>query len=230
MRGRGAYIVFEGIDGSGTTTHSRLLVNLLRGLGYCVSWVQEPSRGPIGSLIRSLLRDTLGDQRLMALLFAADRLEQVLRSVGPLLEKGCIVVSDRSWVSSLVYQSYDDMPGAASYDWVYTVNLYAPWIDVLVFIDVSPEVAFARIARQRAVLDEVEKLRYLTGLARRYRSIINSVPRVGVTVRERVYSERPIDNVARSISAKVIAALYYMESDGRLSLQRQRSVSGDRIG
>ena len=226
MGGKGAYIVFEGIDGSGTTTHSRLLVRVLRSLNYCATWVQEPSKGPIGGLIRSLLHRSLGDQRLMALLFAADRLEQALRAVKPLIDEGCIVVSDRSWVSSLVYQSYEEMPGAASLDWVYTVNRYAPRIDVLVFLDVSPEVAFARIARQRTALDEVERLRYLTGLARRYRSIIGGIPGVGAIVHERVYDERPVSSVARSVSAKVFAAIRYMEHDGRLSVQRHTTYRG----
>jgi dTMP kinase len=74
MVGRGYFIVFEGIDGSGKTTHARLLSKELRRRGYEVLQTAEPSMGRIGAFIREYVEHA--DRRRLveveALLFAAD--------------------------------------------------------------------------------------------------------------------------------------------------------------
>lgn len=207
----GAYVVLEGIDGAGTTTHSRLLAEGLQALGYCACLLGEPSRGEIGGLIRRALAGGPFSQRLLALLFAADRLEQAGR-VRECLSEGCVAVGDRSWVSSLAYQSYDGFPDPAPLDWVYTLNRYAPRPDVLVFLDVDPLVAYRRIVK-RAGRELPERLSHLQGLARQYERVIEIlaglVP-VIVRVKGTVKGyERPIDSVSRDVLTAVLAALNY---------------------
>ncbi|ALL00213.1 Thymidylate kinase [Pyrodictium delaneyi] len=211
---RGAYIVLEGIDGAGTTTHSRLLAKNLERLGYCTCLFEEPSKGDVGIVIRKILSQGPFDQRLLSLLFAADRL-MLRNSIEECLDRGCIAISDRSWVSSLAYQSYDGFPGSASPEWVYVVNRYAMRPDILIFLDVDPVIAYCRLGKRRGSRELPERLQALRGLARRYeyvlelvKGIIPLVVRVKGSINGR---ERPVESVSRDILTVVLAALRYWE-------------------
>src|SRR5262245_58804737 len=114
-RQRGRFIVVEGVDGSGSTTHTRLLAKALRKRGHRVHTNCEPTTGPVGGLIRQVLQKRItipgesGPKSLgwstMALLFAADRLDHLDSEITPALRKGEWVISDRYDLSSLAYQS-----------------------------------------------------------------------------------------------------------------------------
>lgn len=109
---RGRFIVLEGIDGAGTTTQRERLAGWLRGLGYAVHCTAEPSTGPVGKMIRSLLSASAEpfDPEAMALLFAADRRDHIHREIKPQLQAGAIVISDRYVLSSLAYQVSAGVP------------------------------------------------------------------------------------------------------------------------
>ena len=147
---RGILIAFEGIDGSGLTTHSRLLVERLTRAGYRVGYSKEPTWGPIGVLIRDMLLEPEVDHEILALLYAADRLWHLkIRScVGVslrrALEEGYIVVVDRYKYSSMAYQSL-----GAPLEWIEIVNSRAPEADLIVYLDVPPEIALSRITARR---------------------------------------------------------------------------------
>src|SRR5690606_1863349 len=106
MKERYPLIVFEGLDGAGTTSHSQALVRRLRPK-YSVSWTCEPTRGPVGLFVRELFEGKHGDRlpswEAMTLLFQADRamhrqyLEEELSRQ--------IVVCDRYWLSGMAYQT-----------------------------------------------------------------------------------------------------------------------------
>lgn len=101
------FVVLEGLDGAGTTTQTKLLVERLTARGIPAIATHEPTSGPIGTLIRRALRHDwprpegeLGSVEppswaTLALLFAADRLEHLQRVVDPALAQGKVVVSDR---------------------------------------------------------------------------------------------------------------------------------------
>ena len=140
---RGRFIVVEGADGVGSTTQLNLLVEGLRLAGRTVHQTAEPSKGPIGQLIRQVLsgeRPRTQIHKELALLFAADRLDHIGREVEPQLAAGVDVVSDRYPLSSLVYQSLD-LP----FDWVRELNRYAPPADVTVLISLPLEIAWQRL-------------------------------------------------------------------------------------
>lgn len=143
----GRFIAIEGIDGSGTTLQTRALALWLRQRGHDVVETHEPSAGPIGRLIRERLHvdATPIDPAALALLFAADRLEHVAHEINPARRQGAVVVSDRYLLSSLAYQSLD-----CELDWVRTINHAAPPPDLYLFLEVDPEVAFARVERRAA--------------------------------------------------------------------------------
>lgn len=99
------YLAIEGVDGAGKSTVATALVEHLTSLGHDVRFVREPGGTPLGEQIRSLLLH--GDDMAAwaeALLFAAQRAQLAAEVIGPALERGELVVSDRSYYSSLAYQ------------------------------------------------------------------------------------------------------------------------------
>jgi dTMP kinase len=104
---RGLLIAFEGGEGAGKTTQARLLAIWLREQGYDVIATQEPGATKVGMRLRALLLDTAHtgmSARAETLMYAADRAEHVDTLIGPALERGAVVVTDRFVDSSLAYQ------------------------------------------------------------------------------------------------------------------------------
>jgi dTMP kinase len=87
-----------------------------------------------------------------AVLFAVDRVEHLEKDVKPALKQGKIVVSDRCVYSSLAYQ------GAAGLDleWIEEINRFALPPNLVLYIDVPPEVVVKRIKRKKSVMERLE--------------------------------------------------------------------------
>ncbi len=143
---RGLFLTFEGIDGSGKSTQSRLLADTLRDAGHEVVLTREPGGSPGAEEIRRLLVE--GDTNRWSpeteiLLFNAARRDHLERTIRPALERGAIVISDRFADSTRVYQ------GAVRADLRPTVDaLHALIIgiepDRTFIIDMDPEAALKR--------------------------------------------------------------------------------------
>jgi dTMP kinase len=149
--GDGLFVVFEGIDGAGTTTQCERYAARLRARKRLVHVTREPSTGPIGSMIRLALTHRLAlpsahQAEAMALLFAADRLDHVAAEIDPHLRDGYVVLSDRYDLSSLTYQSTTSNigDGNATMSWIREINRHARRPDITLVLDVSPDVAAAR--------------------------------------------------------------------------------------
>ncbi|MCK4895695.1 MAG: dTMP kinase [Candidatus Heimdallarchaeota archaeon] len=144
----GLFICFEGIDGSGKTTHSRLIVERLCILGYDAVYTTEPTKWsePGKKLRESFFAPTRLPVEDEFKLFLKDRMYHVKSEVIPLLNDGKIVVTDRYYFSSVAYQ------GARGLDWHYILKenekiAIAPHL--VIFLDVPVDVALDRIASER---------------------------------------------------------------------------------
>lgn len=139
-------MVLEGLDGAGTTTQIRLLCDRLAREGRAHFETFEPTDGPVGRLIRSILARRVPALPLtVALLFAADRNQHVAGPHG-LIERagrGELVVSDRYLFSSLAYQSIE-----CGFERVLALNEGFPLPELLVFLDTPVAVSQARIGRR----------------------------------------------------------------------------------
>jgi dTMP kinase len=103
----GKFITFEGCEGCGKTTQAKMLQEYLLDRGKDVILSYEPGGTPVGKRVRELLLDAeCSEMRPIteALLFAADRVQQVEEVLLPALRKGWTVISDRFIDSSLAYQ------------------------------------------------------------------------------------------------------------------------------
>ncbi|MBO7642121.1 MAG: dTMP kinase [Alphaproteobacteria bacterium] len=102
---KGFFISFEGGEGTGKSTQVRLLANKLAEQGNLVRITREPGGTELSEKIRDILKTTSNIDSIteMLLLFAARR-EHFIKSICPLLEQNYIVLCDRFYDSSLVYQ------------------------------------------------------------------------------------------------------------------------------
>ncbi|MCC6214356.1 MAG: dTMP kinase [Polyangiaceae bacterium] len=182
----GRFVVLEGIDGAGTTTQARRLVDALRERGVDARLTAEPSAGPVGSLIRLALArrvvvaDAAGSRppgwATLALLFAADRLDHVEQEIAPALAAGAVVVCDRYDLSSLVYQSCTSPEGDGALPFVRAVNARALRPDLVFVLDVPPAVAAGRRAARGAPPELFERDSLQARLARGYARAEELVP------------------------------------------------------
>ena len=156
----GKFIVFEGIDGSGKSTQIRMISNRIQEQNLQVYTTFEPTAGPIGSLIRQMLSGKIKtDQRTLAFLFAADRMDHLVNEENGIrkkIDKGEFVLCDRYYFSSYAYHAqYMDM------EWVIHANSLNAEIlrpDLTIFIDVEPETCLERIKNNRSDFEMYEKI------------------------------------------------------------------------
>lgn len=194
-------IVLEGLDGAGTTTQSRRLVEHLRGRGRLAHLTREPSDGPIGRLIREMLTghhalpDGQISQSTFGLLFAADRLDHLQREVEPRLAAGALVVSDRWYHSSLAYQGT-----GADRDWIATLNARARRPDLTIFLQVRPEIAAQRRVAAGRVQELFEDLQTQQEVDAGYRATLAELTALGERI-EVIDGELPPDAVFQQIVA-----------------------------
>jgi dTMP kinase len=105
----GAFITFEGPDGSGKSTQIAMLAEHLRSNGWDVLTTREPGGTPIGDQIRTVLHDVANTEMVSEaeiLLYSASRAQLVGQVIRPALAQGTVVLSDRYADSTIAYQGY----------------------------------------------------------------------------------------------------------------------------
>lgn len=198
------FLVLEGIDGSGTTTQLIELERHLVRRGRRVHATREPTRGPVGQLLREML---LGrhphpdgrevDGRTMALLFAADRRDHLAREIEPALASGQDVISDRYVLSSLAYQAEE-----ADRDWVAGLAAGIRWPELTLLLEVDVQVAAARRRAAGRPIERYDADRILERVARGYRRLAEEHSEVRV-----VDGSGSVTEVAERIARQVDAHL-----------------------
>ena len=152
----GRFIVLEGGDATGKTTQAALLATRLRDQGREVVQTFEPGGTALGGSLRRLLLDGEGtvEPEAEALLMAADRAQHVLEVVRPSLGRGDWVVSDRFMPSSLAYQGVGRGLGVPAIEIVNGIATGGLEPDLVVVLDLPPEVATERFGAARDRLEE----------------------------------------------------------------------------
>jgi len=160
------FVVFEGIDGSGTSTQARLLESYFLEQKIPAVLSPEPTNGPIGQLLRTSLQTNLlkiADKtkfdEQMAYLFASDRhyhLYNETDGVFQLIRQGFHVLTPRYYFSSLAYNSNNQQ----EYNFVLQLNQRFPHPDLVIYLDIPVEVSLKRLQerQQLEVYENAEKL------------------------------------------------------------------------
>jgi dTMP kinase len=201
---RAIFVVLEGIDGSGTTTQLERLGRHLEGRGRRAHGTREPSRGPVGLLLRELLLGqhalpdgAPADGQAMALLFAADRRDHLRREIEPNLAAGIDVVSDRYLMSSLAYQAVE-----ADRDWVAGLARGLRPPDLTILLDVPVAVAAARRRAAGRVTERYDDDDVQTRVAESYRRLAAADPSALV-----LDGRGSVEEVAAAIATAIDALL-----------------------
>ncbi|MFH1424988.1 MAG: dTMP kinase [archaeon] len=155
----GKLIVFEGIDGCGKSTHAELLTEFLKEHGKEVLHTAEPSHGQIGKLLREYLRQD-APPLVDTMLFIADRAEHVEQEIKPALEQGKTVICERYTYSTIAYQAAQGL----DMEWLKSLNSFAPKPDIVILLDVPPEVGAGRTTTE----EKFENTEFLTKVRGNY--------------------------------------------------------------
>jgi dTMP kinase len=155
---RGLLISVEGVEGSGKSTHCRLLGQWLTARGLEVVLTSEPDGTPIGSAIRSLFeQDGMPPTPLtQTFLFMAARQQHIAQVIRPALARGAVVVSDRYADATLAYQGFG---GGMELETIRDLNALATggvMPDLTILLDLDPAEGIRRISDRP--LDAFEKM------------------------------------------------------------------------
>ncbi len=153
------YICLEGIDGSGKSTQLERLAQWLEECGFHITRIVEPTNSAVGRLIREMLKNPNAQdesfQRTLALLFAADR-TILMDDICKYESMNQVVISDRSFYSSLAYQNGED--------WIRQINKYSLQPDMVILLDVETKTALTRCEGK----DRFEEKTFLNNVRKRY--------------------------------------------------------------
>jgi len=190
------FVVFEGGDGSGTSTQLSMLINRLKNIEKPVFFPTfEPTEGQIGKLIRSALKkEVYFKPETLAMLFAADRNEHLYGKDGILahINRGELAVTDRYVLSSLVYQGIecgDELPEL--------LNARFPLPEITIFFDIKPETAIERM-KNRESLELYEYREFQEKVRQKYKSALYKYGKSGVKV-EVIDASKTAEEVADQV-------------------------------
>ena len=203
----GKFITFEGCDGCGKSTQLKMLSDYLTENNIPHIFTREPGGGKISEAIREILLNGKNSEmtdECEALLYAAARVQHLRDRVQPALDKGELVVCDRYFDSSFAYQAYArglgvDFIGKIN---AYAIDNYSP--DLTIFIDLSPEEAFAR----KHGADENDRLeqagmQFHKRVYEGYKALANEYDRI-VTVNGRQTPTEVFEDVIKAMKMKGI--------------------------
>ena len=196
------FVAFEGMDGSGNTTQSRLLADFLRSEGVAVVLTKEPTEGFVGKSIRAVLQKRATATPLeLQQMFVADRREHMGNTVDPALNSGKVVITDRYMFSTLAYGGIDvDMEKLRAMNSAFRVP------DMTFLIDVQPEVAMDRVhsrlahsGKRKEDAELFEEIRKLERVRANYLKVAKLYPNVHV-----INGNRPIEEVEMDVRRIVL--------------------------
>jgi len=202
----GKFIVFEGIDGSGKSTQTKLLKKYLEEQGFLVTLTKEPTNNSsVSQKIRRILnKEVIAGAKELQELFIQDRKEHLEKVVIPSLKEGKIVISDRYYFSTIVYGE----SGRVSKEWLIEKNkdFLAP--DTTIIIDLDPKICIERITANRSSIDLFEKIGKLEKVRDNYKDIAKKFQNIyiidGNEEIERVHNEiKKIQNLTFNKVAKI---------------------------
>jgi dTMP kinase len=158
----GLYVVIEGIDGSGKSTLINNLFSHLVGTGHMIDTVKEPSF--------DMLKDYIKIDPFKSLLYAADRAHLITTVIKPKLEDGYMILSDRSYFSSIAYQGHTSRSmKIKDLGYLNRIAMQGVKPDIVIYLRISPEDAMKRIIKRGNPIDSCyENEEFLTRASKAY--------------------------------------------------------------
>jgi dTMP kinase len=145
------FISFEGIEGSGKTTHAKHTVRFLQDKGHDCVITREPGGTRIGEKIRAILLDPLSkdmDPLTELLLYTADRAQHIKEYILPLLSDKKMVLCDRYYDATLAYQGFARGLSIGLIEKMHSMLFENLKPDITLLLDLPPEIGLARAWKQ----------------------------------------------------------------------------------
>ena len=173
----GVFISFEGGEGSGKSTQTKLLKEWLEKNNETVLLTREPGGTPLGNQLREILLDNktgLISPRAEALMYAADRANHVFAKIRPALDKGEIVITDRYFDSSVAYQGAGRvlLPAEVARISRWATESLTPTLTII--MDLPAEIGLARLDSTDRL--ESEPLAFHERVRQEYLNLANTDP------------------------------------------------------
>lgn len=197
---RGVFVCFEGGEGAGKSTQSRLLAQWLGELGHTPLLTYEPGDTPVGKQLRQIVLDpatgNLSD-RTEALLYAADKAEHIDTVVAPALAEGRVVITDRYVDSTLAYQGAGRslVPEELEYVARWATGDLRPHVTVL--LDLEPAAGLGRFEERDRI--EGESLEF----HQRVRAAFVALAEADAEHYLVLDARAPVEEIAASVRARV---------------------------
>ena len=145
------FISFEGIEGSGKTTHVKHTVRFLKDKGHDCVITREPGGTRIGEKIRAILLDPMSkdmDPLAELLLYTADRAQHIKEYILPLLSDGKMVLCDRYYDATMAYQGFARGLDIGLIEKMHKLLFENLKPDITLLLDLPPEIGLARAWKQ----------------------------------------------------------------------------------
>lgn len=168
------FITFEGLDGSGSSTQSRILAEKLEANSHAVLLTKEPtSDSPIGKLIREVLQHKWEcSPEGLQLLFSADRAEHLKNKIEPALKSGQIVITDRYFFSTIAYGAL----AVKDMDWLKALSKHFRIPDITFLFKLDPKICMERIQGRGSDFELFENHEKLKAIWETYEKIAEEYP------------------------------------------------------
>jgi len=207
VTGRGMFLTFEGIDGSGKSTQARMLAEHLRLSGHEVVLTREPGGSPGAEEIRRLVLEGDPDRwsaETEILLFTAARRDHLERTIEPALAEGKIVICDRFADSTRMYQGLSRGDLRAIVDQLHQLMIRRE-PDLTLLIDMDPETGLARAKGRQGVEERFED--FGPDLQRRMRKGFLELAEEFPERFRVIDGNRDMDSVSRDVTQIALQAL-----------------------
>jgi dTMP kinase len=180
---RGRFITFEGGEGTGKSTHTKLLAEHLRGIGIEVVLTREPGGSPGAEIIRHVILSgaakPLGAEA-ETMLFASARDDHLRTTIRPALQRGAWVICDRFADSTRVYQGIVGAVDPRLIGELERITVGDTIPDLTFVLDVPAELGLARAGTRRGAADadrfESEALAFHEKLRAGFRALAEGEP------------------------------------------------------
>lgn len=200
----GLFISFEGGEGSGKSTQSKLLKEWFENEGRSVVLTREPGGTTLGKNLRKILLDNDTGEiapRSEALLYAADRAHHVYTLIRPALERGDVVITDRYFDSSIAYQGAGRVLSSSE---VARINRWATeslFPTLTIILDQSADVGLSRIKNADRL--ESESIEFHNRVRQEYLQLAAMDPERYLVLD----AQRPIIEIHQEITARISALI-----------------------
>jgi dTMP kinase len=200
----GLFISFEGGEGSGKSTQSKLLKEWFETEGKSVVLTREPGGTALGKNLRKILLDnSTGDisPRSEALLYAADRAHHVYSLIRPALERGDVVITDRYFDSSIAYQGAGRVLSSSE---VARINRWATeslFPTITIILDQPADIGLSRIKNADRL--ESESIDFHNRVRQEYLQLASMDPERYMVID----AQRPVIEIHQEITARITALI-----------------------